>query len=70
MGAKISVLGMIMSFPLYLRSAMVWFPLMDEGDCKTAPATSGLLIMCTGSDPLLFQVCSPLAPNPTSIAKQ
>ena len=44
MAAKLSVLGVIVSFPLHLRSAMVWFPLMsNEADCRTAPATPGLL---------------------------
>ena len=31
MGAKISVLGMMLYFPPYLRSAMVWFPLVVGG---------------------------------------
>ena len=30
MGADRNVLGLKMSFPPYLRSAMVWFPLCDE----------------------------------------
>ena len=29
-GAKISVLGLIMYFPSYLRSGMVWFPLLKK----------------------------------------
>ena len=46
MGARLSVLGLSMSFSPYLRSAMVQFPLMsDKGVCRTAPATPGLLII-------------------------
>ena len=39
-----SVLGLIMSFLPYLRSAMVRFPLINyEAVCRTAPASPGLL---------------------------
>ena len=44
MGAKLSVLGLIMSSPPYLRCAMVRFPLISHKDvCRTAPAIPGLL---------------------------
>ena len=35
MGAKISVLGLILYFPPYLRSAMVWFPLINRKGLQT-----------------------------------
>ena len=34
MGAKICVLGLVMSFPPYLRSAMVRFPLVNLEICN------------------------------------
>ena len=44
MAAQISVLGQKLSSYPYLSSAMVRFPLIDDGgDCRTAPATPGLL---------------------------
>ena len=44
MGAKMSVLRLVMSFPPYLSSANVRFPFMnDKGVCRTASATPGLL---------------------------
>jgi hypothetical protein len=42
MGPGMSVLGLIMSFPPYLRSAMVRF-LSYRAVCRTAPTTPGLL---------------------------
>ena len=50
MGEKTSLLGLIISFPPYLRSAMVQFPL-NKGVCRTAPGTTGRLNI--GRDNLL-----------------
>ena len=44
MGAKMCVLGLIMAFPLYLRSAMVGFPFPKEGFRKT-PANYPLFVV-------------------------
>ena len=50
MAAKMSAPGLILSFNPYLRSAMVRFPLInDGGDCRIAQATPGLLIISTPS---------------------
>ena len=58
MGAKLSVLGLIMSFPPYLRSAMVRFPLANKIQIGLEEVTSitKTSIVCSTQPIRLFLV--------------